>query len=80
MKRSVLLLALLIIGITLIVISLVSAAVKTANSDIIGGADLPTYIFVVSHGNGGVYTLLILLGLVTVIGAIVALAIKKKKQ
>ena len=80
MKKRIFLLTLLIIGVSLILIALISAAVKTADKDIIGGADLPTYIFVVSRGNGGVYAALILLGLAAVIGAVVTLVVKKKRQ
>ena len=79
MRRRALLLTLLIIGTLLIIIALISAAIKTADTDVIGGADLPTYIFVFSHGNGGVYAILVLLGLATVIGATVTLVVKNKR-
>ena len=78
MKKRAFFIILLFIGIALICVSIVSAIVKTAQTDIIGGADMPTFIFVVSDKSNILYTALSIIGLFTIITAIVMLVIKKK--
>ncbi len=79
MKKRTLTIVLLIIGITMLCISLIATAVKATSTDIIGGADQPTFMFVFSHKANGLYLASALLGLIAIIAAIVTLAAKKKR-
>ena len=78
MKKKHIVLSLLIIGIVLLVVSVILAAMATAGKTIIGGADLPTFLFVFVSEKGGLYSILASLGLAAIIASIVAGLCKKK--
>ena len=68
---------LILIGIALIAISFVLAIIVTANTDIIGGADLSTFRFVFFRQNKGSYSMIAFVGIALII---VSSFIKSKKK
>ena len=64
-KKFSLLLA--ITGTVLICLGLLLAIIATANRNIIGGADLPTFFYVFSREKNGLYQTLSLLGALCII-------------
>ncbi len=79
MKKKHIAFLLLAIGAALILLSIILLIIETGNKDIIGGADLPTSIFVISHDKSGMYSKLSFLGVVIIIIAIVIGIVKKRK-
>lgn len=79
MKKKPIVIILLAIGIALVCLSLVLAVVTTASKNIIGGADLPTFIYVFFHENRGLYFTLACCGVLSVIVAVVV-GLRKKKR
>ena len=77
MKKKSIILALLIIGIVFMCVSVLLAVIETVNADIIGGADFPTLVMM--FRTHGVYTVLMLCGIVSAIAAAVLLVVKKGK-
>ena len=67
------------IGIVLVCLSLILAAIATANKNIIGGADLPTFTYVFFYENRGMYSTLAFCGVVSIIVSVVV-GLRKKKQ
>jgi len=81
MKKKHLFAIALAIGITLICLSLVLTVIETANKNIIGGTDLPTFLFVFFSHKRGLYSSLAFLGAVlAVISVIVRLGRKNRKE
>lgn len=81
MKKKYIAIMLLVIGTILICLSIVLAIIVAMNKDVIGGADLPTVLFVLRHENKGVYLYLHLCGIISLIAsAIIALKAKKHKN
>ena len=78
MKKKHIVLSLLTLGIVLLVVSVALAVMATASKNIIGGADLPTFLFVFVSEKGGLYSILASLGLAAIIASIVAGLCKKK--
>ena len=50
-----------------------------AGVGIIGGADLPTFLLIFRHGNGGLYYAMALLGVLSLIASLVLVVLAKKK-
>ena len=78
MKKKPIVITLLIVGIALVCLSLVLAIVATANKNIIGGADLPTFTYVFFYENRGMYSTLACCGVLSIIAAVVVGLLKKK--
>lgn len=74
----VLLSCLLVVGILLLCLSVILSVVSTAGKDIIGGADLPTFLFVFHHENGGMYFALALLGVISLTASLFFFILGKK--
>ncbi|MBQ4563246.1 MAG: hypothetical protein IJA58_02055 [Lachnospiraceae bacterium] len=79
MKKKPIVITLLIVGIALVCLSLILAVVATANKDIIGGADWPTFTYVFFYENRGMYSTLACCGVISVIVAAVV-GVRKKKR
>ncbi len=79
MKRKYTALALLLAGCVLLGVSLVLSIITVANKNIIGGADLPTFIFVFFQEHGGAYFALALSGVLCVLAACIILVRKEKR-
>lgn len=79
MKRKYLSIALVVIGVSLVCLSVVLALNATNNIHLVGGAGLPTFNYVFSHGNGGLYANLANVGCISIIVALI-LRIKRKER
>ena len=79
MKKKHIVMLLLAVGVSLPVISVVLTSIAMRNVRIIGGADWPTYWFVFTTRNGGLYYLLARLGLYSLLAAGIVALVKKKK-
>ena len=71
MKKKHIVILLLVIGVVLLCVSIVFALIATANKNIIGGADWPTFLFVFSYEKRGLYSTLAFLGIVAIVASIV---------
>ena len=78
MRKKIMVTVLLVAGIILLCTSIILAAIATANKNIIGGADLSTFLFVFSHQNGGIYSLLSFFGIICIVTAAVTGFLNKK--
>lgn len=78
MKKRHIVLSLMAIGIVLLVASVALAVMATAGKNIIGGADLPTFLFVFYHEKRGLYSTLASLGVAAIIASFVVGLCKKK--
>ena len=79
MKKKYIVILLLAIGLVLLLTPIILAVMETGNRDIIGGADLPTFVLIFHHEKGGLYYNLASLGVCTIIASIVVGIVKKKK-
>lgn len=79
MKRKAIRIGLLVAGVTLVCVSLVLTVSATANKSIIGGADLPTFFYVLFHEGGGVYGMLALLGVISIVMSKLVAGVRKKR-
>ena len=79
MKKKMAATICLIVGILLICVSVIGAVVETNHKNIIGGTDLPTYLFVFFRQHRGIYSLLSIGGLVCVFGAIILRTVNNKR-
>ena len=79
MKKKYLAITLAVIGVILVCLSVVLAYNAMNDMHLIGGADWPTFKFVFSRGNGGLYAALAGVGCIAVIVALI-LGIKRKKR
>lgn len=71
--------ALLIAGVVLICLSVLLAIIATANKDIIGGADLPTFFYVFFSEHRGLYSFLAVFGVLFVAASAILSRIKEKR-
>lgn len=78
MKKKQIVILLVAVGIALLVISVALAVMATAGKNIIGGADLPTFLFVFYHEKRGLYSTLASLGVAAIIATFVVGLCKKK--
>ncbi len=58
------------VGIFLVLVAIVLSVIEISNKNIIGGADMPTFILVFLRGNGGLYFTLAAVGLSSFIAAV----------
>lgn len=79
MKKKPIVIALFIVGLVLICLSVALAVIATANKNIIGGADLPTFTYVFFYENRSMYSTLAFCGVVSIIVSVVV-GLRKKKQ
>jgi hypothetical protein len=79
MKKNRIVIALFIVGIVLICLSFVLAVVATANENIIGGADWPTFTYGFFYDKRGMYSTLAFCGVIAIIVAVVV-GLRKKKR
>ena len=79
MKKNPIVIALFIAGIVLICLSVVLAVVATANKNIIGGADWPTFTYVFFYERRGLYSTLAFGGLIAIVVSAVMGMWKKKR-
>ncbi len=66
-------------GILLIALAVVLAWVETAEKDVIGGADWPTFQMILRRGQGGLYGYTVLGGMALLVAGIVAGLVKKRR-
>ena len=78
MKKKPIVIALFIVGLVFICLSIALAFIATANKNIIGGADWPTFIYVFSHENRGIYSTLACCGVIAIVVSVV-MGLKKKR-
>lgn len=78
MKKRHIVLSLMAIGIVLLAVSVALAAIATAGKNIIGGADLPTFLFVFYHEKRSLYSTFASLGVAAIIASFVVGLCKKK--
>lgn len=78
MKKKPIVIALFIVGLVFICLSIALAFIATANKNIIGGADWPTFIYVFSHENRGIYSTLACCGVIATVVSVV-MGLKKKR-
>lgn len=69
----------LTIGVVLVCISVILAIIATGDKNIIGGSDLPTFLFLFFHEKRGLYSALAFLGFSAIIASVVVGAVKKRK-
>lgn len=69
---------LLFIGITLICCSVGFAVLETANTDIVGGADMDTFIYVFTRAHMGGYSIAAVIGVIIVAASFIVYPIKRK--
>lgn len=80
MKKKYVFLLLLAIGVVLLFTSIALAIIATGSRNIIGGADIPTFLFVFFHEKRGLYSALAFSGAGAIIAAVIVRAVKKKKN
>ena len=79
MKKKHIIFLLLTIGVVLVCISVILAIIATGDKNIIGGSDLPTFLFVFFREKRGLYSALAFLGFCAIIASVVVGAVKKRK-
>lgn len=79
MKKKYLSIVFLIIGLILISLSIILAIIATVNKDIIGGADFSTFLLVFSRGKGGLYSILVSCGIISLVTSAVLGLLKRNK-
>ncbi|MBE5939805.1 MAG: hypothetical protein E7266_05345 [Lachnospiraceae bacterium] len=80
MKKKYIVMALLALGIILVCLSFVLTFNAMSNVHVIGGAGWDTFSFIFFHKNGGIYSTLTYLGVISIISSIVVGLIKKKNK
>ncbi len=80
MKKKYISISLLVIGTVLILTSIILAVIATSSRDIIGGADLPTFMFVFTHDKKGLYSLLANCGIISVISSVIISVTKRSSK
>ena len=76
MKKAIVI-ALLTLGVLLFAVPLVLAVIATVNTSVIGGADLATFNYHFFKANGGLYFLLSLTGIASLLSGTVINVVKK---
>ena len=79
MKKKHIVVSLLTIGVVLLSLSVILAMIATGNKNIIGGADLPTFLFVFYYEKRGLYSTLAFFGIAAIIASAVVGRVKKSK-
>jgi len=77
-KKKPIVIALFIVGLVFICLSIALAFIATANKNIIGGADLPTFTYVFFYENRGLYSTLAYCGVIAIVVSVV-MGLKKKR-
>ena len=80
MKKKIFSITFLILGIVLIVLSIILTIIACTQVNIIGGAGLPTLLFIFLRQNGGAYAALSFMGLVFILISVVIYLIKQKNN
>ena len=78
MKKKPIVIALFIVGLVFVCLSIALAFIATANKNIIGGADLPTFTYVFFYENRGLYSTLADCGVIAIVVSVV-MGLKKKR-
>ena len=78
MKRRIVTNLFLALGIILICVAVVFSIFATSEKDIIGGADFHTFVFVFFREDSGIYFLLALLGVISMVVSAVTRILNKK--
>ena len=71
---------LLIVGIVLLCLSVVLSCISAGSKNIIGGAGLPTLIFVFTHERGGIYSTLAFCGILSIVTSVILKLMKKQRS
>ena len=79
MNRKHIATVLFVMGFVLLCLSVVLAVIATGNKNIIGGADLPTFVFVFFRENNGLYSTLAFCGIVSLVASAIV-RLQKRKQ
>ena len=79
MRKKHIVVLLLAVGIVLLGVSVVLAIIATGNKNIIGGADLSTFLFVFTYEKRGLYSTLAFLGIAAIAASVVVSVVKKGK-
>ena len=79
MNRKHIATVLFVMGFVLLCLSIVFAVIATGNKNIIGGADLPTFVFVFFRENNGLYSTLAFCGIVSLVASAIV-RLQKRKQ
>lgn len=75
--KKIIVITLLVLGVLLFAIPLVLAVIATANTSVIGGADLTTFSYHFFKANGGLYFLLSLTGIASLLAGTIVNVAKK---
>ena len=78
MKRRIVTSLFLALGIILVCMAVILSIFATSEKDIIGGADFHTFVFVFFREHGGMYFLLALLGVISIVVSTVTRILNKK--
>ena len=79
MKKRMIVIALLAVGILLFCISVILAILETAQVDMIGGVDVSTFMFVFFNKYKGVYSMFSMVGIICIlIGTAIAVRTHRK--
>ncbi len=79
MKKKIVACLFLFAGIILLCLSVILTIIACTQVDVIGGADLPTLLFIFFRQSGGIHAALSFAGLVFILISAVICFIKKKK-
>lgn len=80
MKKKYIGISLLVIGILLILASIILTVIATSGINIIGGADLPTFIFAFTHAKNGLYSTLAHCGIISVVASVLVYITAKRSS
>ena len=69
---------LLALGIILVCVAVLLSTITTNEKDIIGGADLHTFVFVFFQEHSGIYFMLTVLGVALIVVSVITRILKKK--
>ena len=78
MKRKIVTSLFLALGIILVCMAVILSIFATSEKDIIGGADFHTFVFVFFREHGGMYFLLALLGVISMVVSAITHILNKK--
>ena len=78
MKRRIVTSLFLALGIILVCMAVILSIFATSEKDIIGGADFHTFVFVFFQEHGGIYFLLALLGVISMVVSAITHILNKK--
>ena len=78
MKRKFVTSLFLALGIILVCMAVILSIFATSEKDIIGGADFHTFVFVFFREHGGIYFLLALLGVISMVVSAITHILNRK--